>query len=174
PLRLADSLALTQFNTKDGRRQNNYQQYLVLKKISKKLTASADYTNLAGARTLRQALRADVPEFRVVDKAIVDVYERTNYTAAFGGNVSVSKSLNKMFGLTAGYAAIDRNYGDLNDDAFFHGRRAYFAAAVHPIRGFTISPMFDHGVDNNYYLPNNGHFHLAVTYDLLQNFRHAN
>jgi hypothetical protein len=154
--------------------QNNYQQYLILKKISKKLTASADYTNLAGAHTLRQALHASMPDLRVVDQANVDVYERTNYTAAFGGNVSVSKSLNKMFGLTAGYAAIDRNYGDLNDDAFFHGRRAYFAATVHPLRGFSISPMFDHGVANDYYLPNNGHFHLAVTYDLLQNFRHTN
>jgi hypothetical protein len=154
--------------------QNNYQQYLVLKKISKKLTASADYTTLAGGRTLRQALHANVAELRVVDQANVDVYERTNQTAAFGGNVSVSKSVNKVFGLTAGYAAIDRYYGDLNDDAFFHGRRAYFAATLHPVRGFTISPMFDHGVDNNYYLPNNGHFHLAITYDLLQNFRHTN
>jgi hypothetical protein len=154
---------------------NNYRQYLVMKNISKRLTASADYTVLAGAKTMREALHAKVAEAKIVDQMNVDLYERTNRTAAFGGNISASKSLNRMFGLTAGYAAIDRNYGDLNDDAFFHGRRMYIAATLHVAHGFSISPMFDHGVGNSYYLPNNGHFHLAFNYDLLQGFReHSN
>lgn len=154
---------------------NNYRQYLVMKNISKRFTASADYTVVAGARTAREALRTQVAEAKIVDQMTVDLYERTNRTAALGGNISASKSLNKIFGLTAGYAAIDRNYGDLNDDAFFHGRRAYVAATLHLTHGFSVSPMFDHGVGNSYSLPNNGHFHVAFNYDLLQSFReHSN
>lgn len=151
--------------------ENNYQQYLVLKNLSKRFTASADYTAVAGAKTIREAVTGKVPELRVVDHFTVDLYERTNHTAAAGGNVSISKSVTKVFSLTAGYAAIDRNYGDLNDDAFFHGRRAYLAATLHLPYGFAISPMFDHGVGNNYQLPNNTHFHLAFTYDLLQSLK---
>ena len=151
--------------------ENNYQQYLVLKNLSKRFTASTDYTVLAGARTFREALRGNIAELRFADQFNIDLYERTNRTAAGGGNISLSKSLTKGLGLTAGYAAIDRNYGDLNDDAFFHGRRAYLAATLHLPYGFAISPMFDHGVGNSYDLPNNTHFHLAFTYDLLESLR---
>lgn len=146
---------------------NNYQQYLLEKKINARTTASSDYTVVAGARTFREAVRVDVPEFRIADRIQADVYERTNRTAAAGGNISATKRLNRTLDAVAGYAAIDRNYGDLNDDAFFHGRRLYVAANVHLGRGFAVSPMLDHGVGNSYDLPNNSHFHVEFTYDLL-------
>lgn len=146
---------------------NNYQQYLIEKKISARAAASADYTVIAGARTFREAVRIDVPEFRIADRIQADVYERTNRTAAIGGNISAAKRISSRLDAITGYAAIDRNYGDLNDDAFFHGRRLYVAANVHLGRGFAVSPMFDHGVGNSYDLPNNVHFHVAFTSDLL-------
>lgn len=145
---------------------NNYQQYLLEKKFSSRVTGSADYTVLAGARTFRQAARVETPELKWVDTLRVDVYERTNRTAAAGGHIGLGKKLSHNFAVEGGYASIDRNYGDLNDDAFFHGRRLYATATIHLSAGFAIAPMYDHGVGNSYALPNETHFHLALTYEL--------
>jgi hypothetical protein len=145
---------------------NNYQQYLLEKKLSDRLTASTDYSVLAGTRTFRQAIRVNVPEWKAIDTLQFDMYERTNHTAAAGGHIGASKKINRALDLAGGYAAIDRNYGDLNDDAFFHGRRAYVAATVHLGAGFAVSPMFDHAIGNNYPLPNMSHFHVAFTYEI--------
>ncbi|MBV9266069.1 MAG: hypothetical protein JO061_07870 [Acidobacteriaceae bacterium] len=147
---------------------NNYQQYLLEKKFSSRVTGSADYTVVAGERTLREAAHVNLPQWKVMDNVQFDMYERTNHTAAAGGHLGVGKKLNKTVEVRGGYASIDRNYGDLNDDAFFHGRRVYMASTIHLGRGFAVTPMYDHAAGNSYVLPNDTHFHLAFTYDFLK------
>lgn len=146
----------------------NYRQFLVLKKIGETVAVSVDYTNRAGAKTFRQSVRVKTPSLGIIDGFRTDFYERTNQTAAFGGVVAAEKRIASRWRVEAGYAAIDRNYGDWNVDAFFHGRRVYAAGGLRVTAAFSGFFMINKSVGNSYVVPNGAHFHAGFSYDVLK------
>ena len=153
--------------------QSNYQQYLVEKRLSGRVSASMDYTNQWGIKTLRESIRLGVKESRVLDVVQFDSYQRTNRDRKTGFNFGLEKDLTRRLSLVGGYAAIDRNYGDLNDDAFFHGNRVYAGAQIHITPDFAVSALINRTAGEDYAVPNRTHFHLAFNYDLLRAFKRA-
>jgi hypothetical protein len=164
---LGDLNAPNMFNRFRRLGGSNYQQYLVAKKFGKRFSSSADYTNQWGSKTVRQAVHIGVAESRIFDAVQFDLYERTNGTRANGFNFGVEKSVVRRISLSGGFTAIDKNYGDLNDDAFFHGDRVYAGANVRVSKSFCVFSLVNRAVDNNYAVPNLTHFHVGINYDLL-------
>lgn len=146
--------------------QNNYQQYLVKKKL-KRFAVSADYTRLRGTNTLREAIRAKLPELHLIDSARLELYQRTNNISLYGVNfnsgagfsLSGSKTFAKRLKIEAGFASIDRNYSaytgspflaavgfSWNSDAFETGRRFYTRANLTVAPGVTLFGFATHDV----------------------------
>jgi hypothetical protein len=146
---------------------SNYQQFLVAKNLSKRVSASLDYTNQWGAKTMRESAHVTLGETHVFDAVQLDFYQRTNGDRKKGFHVGLEKAITSRVSLVGGYAAIDQNYGDLNDDAFFHGKRAYLGGTVRVTKSFSVFSLYNRATGNDYAIPNRTHFHVGFNYDLL-------
>jgi hypothetical protein len=113
----------------------NYQHYLVDKKIGARAAISADYTLESRRRTWRQALRVNIRETRLIDTVVFENYQRTNIDPDVGFAVTAEKAITRKVTVQGGYASIDLNYGPLNADRFNLGNRA-FAMVI-----FTSGPI---------------------------------
>ena len=151
----------------------NYRQFMVVKNFGDAAAVSMDYTDRAGAKTFRQSVQFKTPSLGVIDSFRVDLYERANYTSAMGGVVSAGKIIASRWHVEAGYAAIDRNYGDWNADAFFHGRRLYAATSFSITSTLSAFLLINKSVGNSYLVPNGMHFHAGFSYDVLKALRGA-
>lgn len=87
----------------------DYQQFLVAKNLGSRLTASVDYTNQWGSKTLRGVVHLAVPDARFIDAVQVDFYQRTNGDRANGFNLGLAKAISKRISVTGGFTAIDQN-----------------------------------------------------------------
>jgi hypothetical protein len=152
----------------------NYRQFLVVKKFGDRTSVSVDYTDRAGAKTFRQAVQVKVSSLGVIDSVRTDFYERTNFTSAFGGVVAAGKTIVPRWHVEAGYAVIDRNYGDWNADAFFHGRRFYASTSFKIANALSMFMLIDKSAGNSYLVPNGSHFHAGFSYDVLKALHEAN
>ncbi len=151
--------------------QSNYHQFLVSKKIGKRAVVSADYTFQSGAETLRQAVRVNTAELRVIDSLRFENYQRTDVKPDCGFAVTGEKTIFKRFNLTGGYADIDSNYGGLNSDRFNTGKRIY-AIGTYSIRPeFSISTFATRAVGNKVAIANRNRFDLVFSYNLLKSLQ---
>src|SRR5205823_10201419 len=87
--------------------QSNYHQFLVDKKIGKRAAVSADYTFESGRETLRQAVKLNLPELRVVETIRFENYQRTDVNPAYGFALYGEKTVSGGLVLGGGYARID-------------------------------------------------------------------
>jgi len=147
-------------------KRTNYNQVLVGKKVGERADLSFDYTNQWGAKTLRQGVAVRTP-WSITDTVRFDLYERVNRRSSAGAHIGASRSFWKLVGVDAGFAAIDRYYGDLNDDAFFHGRRLYAGGNVRLVKGFTLSALFNQAVGNDYAVGKKRHFEIGLGFSAL-------
>ncbi len=145
----------------------NFRQYLVSKKLGH-AEASAAYTDQWGIKTVREGVRLHLGEEHVIDSVRAEFYERTNFAASRGFNIGAGKEITKRFAMDGGYASIDQNFGDLNADAFLHGNRIYLAGEFQVTRALRMFAMVNHGVNNNYALPNRSHVDAGFVYDILK------
>jgi hypothetical protein len=124
------------FDRYDRLTQNNYRQFLVEKKLTNRVKASADYTWLGGTHTWREAVLTNVKEVRAVDSVRVELYQRTNSlqfpaflaTDGYGWAFTASKRFRKRVTLEGGYASIDQDYG-------VYALSGTYAAAAFPLNG---------------------------------------
>ena len=82
--------------------------------------------------------------------------------------MSFRKSIRKHVGVEAGFAGIDRYYGDLNSDAFFHGNRVYVGPTVDLFPGLTAFAFLNHTVHTSYDVSNKRHVEFGISYNLKQ------
>jgi hypothetical protein len=92
----------------------NYHQFLVLKRISKQISISADYTFHDGAETLRQALKISWENNRCLDALLFENYQRLDVNPAWGYSLILQKNPFKNLKLSGGFANIDQYYGIWN------------------------------------------------------------
>ncbi len=143
--------------------QVNYRQFMAEKTLSG-AHVTVDFTNQSGVKVFREGVSFKVG--KALDLVRLEAYERANATAAAGFNVSAEKRINRILALQAGFLSVDRNYGDLNSDAFFHGRRVYVGPSVNVAPNTSVFALFNHGVGNSYEITNNQHFEVGVSYDV--------
>jgi len=153
--------------------QSNYHQFLVSKKFGPRVAASADYTFQSGVETLRQAVKLDIHEAKLIDALRYEDYERLDVHPAYGFALVGEKRLNKRFTMTGGYAHIDRFYGGLNADRFNFGHRAFLLAAYAVIPEFTVSSFFDVAVNHTYAESNRFRFEVLFSYDLVKGLKRS-
>lgn len=134
------------FSRGDDLKKNNYQQYLVEKKIGVRAIASVDYSKLNGTHSMREAVVFKFPEARVIDSARFELYQRMNdvaigginYAKASGFAIAANKLIRRKVAVEAGFASIDNNYAAYsgspylttiafgwNGDTFSAGKRGY-------------------------------------------------
>jgi hypothetical protein len=154
-------------------KQSNYHQFLVSKKIGARVAASADYTFQSGAETLRQAVKLDLHEARLLDTIRFEDYERLDVHPAYGFALAGEKHLTKRFTLTGGYAHIDPFYGGLNADRFNFGHRVYVLGSYAIAPEFTVSTFYSHAVNRNYAGSNRARFEVLFSYDLVKGLKRA-
>ena len=135
--------------------------------MGRRLQASVDYTNQWGIKTVREAVNIKAGESKIIDSLQFELYQRTNQNSSNGFHIGAEKAMTERLSVGSGFVSIGRNYGDLNNDAFFHGKRFYVEAKVKITRELSISSLLNRAVANDYAVPNRTHFHLACNYDLL-------
>jgi hypothetical protein len=145
----------------------NYQHYLLDKKIGKRAGISADFTRETGRTTWRQAVNVKLREARLVDALTFEVYERTDVDPDQGFALTLEKALNRNVSMNGGYASIDPKYGPLNADRFNIGNRAFVMVT------YTFSPQLlasffiTTAVGENGVLPQRTLSNTVVTYNVL-------
>ena len=109
---------------------SNYHQFLLRKKIAKRVDSSFDYTWQTGTNTLREATIVRLNETRIFDSIRLEAYQRVNLKNFPGlpfalpvspGNgfaVSVAKKVNRHLSIDAGMADIDYGVGILTGDVY--------------------------------------------------------
>lgn len=149
-------------------KKSNYHQFLVSKNIGKRAAVSGDYTFQAGTETLREAVRVNTKELRVIDSFRFDTYQRMDVKPDFGFNLSGEKTLFKKLTLGGGFAKIDPNYGGLNSDRFNRGKRFYMNAAYALSPEFSVAAFATRGVGNNFAISNRTRMDVVFSYNLLK------
>jgi hypothetical protein len=122
----------------------NYHQFIVSKNFGERAQASADYTFVGGADILRQAVKLNTPELRVVDSLRLELYERLDGNVEGGADAGFAllgeKTLKKKWTITGGYTQIDPRYGNVNADRVFQGKHLY------GLLGYQLTPEIAVGV----------------------------
>jgi hypothetical protein len=154
-------------------KQSNYHQFLVSKKFGARVATSADYTFQAGMETLRQAVKLDLHEARLIDSLRFEDYERLDVHPAYGFALVGERRVTNRFTLTGGYAHTDRFYGGLNADRFNFGHRVFLLGSYALAPEFTVSIYYGHAVNDNYTESNRDRFETLFSYDLVKGLKRA-
>ena len=158
------------FQRGDRLMQSNYHQFLVRKKLNRRIEASTDYTFQSSAHTIREAAYVKVPETKIIDGFRFEAYQRVNrahdygrfYDAGSGFAVTGDHTFYKRYSLQAGYAEIDRNYTvysqdpytdafgfAINGDTIGLGHHVIVRANVKVNSYVTLFGFYNHGFDGH-------------------------
>jgi len=153
------------FSRGDDLKKNNYQQYLVEKKIANRAIVSVDYSELNGTHSMREGVVVKVPEAKVIDSARFELYQRmndvsiakVNYAKASGFAIYAEKLIAKKVDFGAGYASIDDRYAAYsgspylanvgfgwNGDTFSAGKRAFTKLDWKVANGVSVFGFYTH------------------------------
>jgi hypothetical protein len=152
--------------------QSNYHHFLLAKKIGKRAAVSADYTLQAGRETLREAIKVNTAELRVIDFIRFENYQRTRIRPDYGFALACQKILAQRLKLEGGYAQVDPFYGNLNADRFLSGKRVYLMGSYQLFPEFTLSTYLTQAVANHQVpVAQQTRFDLVVSYNLLKSLQ---
>jgi hypothetical protein len=124
--------------------ESNYHQFLIRKNIGKRASFSADYTFDSGTDTLRQAVKLNVPELKVVDSLRFENYERLDPRPGYGFGLTGEKKVTPKLSLIGGVTKISHTV--LNGDRYPRGTRLYLGGTYKITREFSINPIIIQGV----------------------------
>jgi hypothetical protein len=145
----------------------NYRHFLADKKFGKRAGVSIDFTSADGARTWRQGINLKIPELRVIDRVVLETYERTNRIADQGFALTLDKALHRKVSVNWGYASIDPRYGTLNADRFQIGNRAFAMVIYNISPEFLASAFITRAFGNDVPLPQRTLSNIVFTYNAL-------
>lgn len=141
----------------------NYSQLLVKKKLNEHLTATADFTDADGERTLRQGLA--IRPSSMVDLIRLEAYERVNRSRGAGGAITVEKPFGRTR-LGATFASIDDRYTALNSDRYGRGRRLAFTSTTALTPDVSLQLYVTRALDGDLAMPNRTRFDVHIRYEL--------
>ncbi len=175
--------------------QSNYHQFLVRKKITPWLEASADYTHHL-VDTWREAALVKTKWAKAVDSVRVEAYQRPKslfvdtdeYAGGSGFAITAEKVVRKKTTLQAGFANIDTNYDvysasgnnaiwafALNGDQYGMGKRPFVRATIKVTPYLSLFGFYTHLVDYDYnrdgFIWNNTALNTGVQVDFKKLFK---
>ena len=111
------------FRRLDRMNQSNYHQFLVRKKIGTRAEVSADYTFQDRVDMMREAVKVNVKESKVLDSFRFETYQRIGdntftdadgvFKQGMGFAVQGEKTIKRKVSVAGGYSQIDRDYSAL-------------------------------------------------------------
>ena len=141
----------------------NYRQLLARKKLTDRLTATADFTEDDGERTLRQA--AVIRPSKGVDLIRLEAYERVSGARAQGGALTIEKPFGRTR-LGASFASVDSRYRPVNGDRYGRGRRLSLTSTFDLGRGASLQFFVTHALDDDLAMSNRTRFDVHLRYEL--------
>jgi hypothetical protein len=138
----------------------NYGQLLLKRKLSDRLTASADFTHADGERTFRQGLA--MRPASVVDLIRLEAYQRTN---GAGGALTVEKTFGRAR-LAATFASIDDEHRPLNSDRYGRGKRLSLTGTMPITRDVSLQVFVTRALENDVAMPNRTRVDVHLRYEL--------
>lgn len=147
--------------------QGNFRQAILEKSFAKRLTATAEFSGLSGAKTMTFTGHFDLGRGFA---ATGEVYRRMSRLPDSGFHAGLAKTLGGRVTLEGGYAAVDRNFPHLNADAFFEGQRWYWTTSTRLAKGLTMFSMFNRAVNSGYSPTHRTLAFVGLGYDVLAPF----
>jgi hypothetical protein len=145
----------------------NYWQAQVVKHVSHLVSASADFTGVSGAETLRAAVALHLPKGAPVSAVRIEQYRRITNEPASGFAVIAERLVTAHARVQAGYATIDPSYGGLNGDRIQRGRRIFGTATIPLTPTVNVQLFATRAFGNDFTVTNRTRFDAVVTYDVL-------
>jgi hypothetical protein len=155
------------FERFDGLGEHKYTQVMVSKRLGDRLALSADWTSLVGISTIRNAVRLQVPEARVIDVFRFEQYARIEGDEAYGFAVAAEKRVIRRVVASGGYSDIDRFYGPLPGDRYGPGHKLF------TITRFTLTPrwgaqvFYGHAINNDFPVSSARRLDIVFTFNAL-------
>jgi hypothetical protein len=146
----------------------NYHQFMVVKKVHKHASVSADYTSQDGVQTLRQACKFTLPRNPLAESVLFEDYERLDYYPAWGYALTIQKSPTPRLVLSGGVVRIDPNNTLLNADRMGRGSRVYVTANYRLWRDFTAAFYATKAYGDMYNVTKAARYDLILTYDFMK------
>ena len=151
--------------------KSNYHQFLVRKTINKRASFSADYTFDSGTDTLRQAVKVNVPETKVVDSLRFENYQRLDPQPGYGFGLTGEKRVTSRLNIVGGVTKISHTM--FNGDRYPRGTRLFLSGTYRITRELSINPVIIQGVGP---LPTPSiprtRFEIVASYNILEALRH--
>ncbi|HUR96976.1 MAG TPA: hypothetical protein VMZ26_02795 [Pyrinomonadaceae bacterium] len=151
--------------------ESNYHQILVHKTVNKRASFSADYTFDSGTDTLRQAVKVNVPELKLVDSLRFENYERIDPQPGYGFGLTGEKKVTPKLSFIGGVTKI--SHAMLNGDRYPRGTRLFLGGTYKITRELSINPILIQGVGP---LPTAAtprtRFEIIATYNFLEALHH--
>ena len=141
----------------------NYGQVLVRKKLTERLTATADYTDEDGERTLRQGLA--IRPSRGIDLIRLEAYERVSGTRGAGGAITVEKPFGRTR-LAASFASVDDHYRPVNGDRYGRGRRFSLTSTTTVTDEVSLQVFVTRALNDELVMGNHTRLDVHVRYEL--------
>lgn len=174
PERLVDELTITAGYLGDFRDPSvtrrlhrlsviNYGQLLVKRKLTDRLTATADYTEDEGERMLRQGVT--MRPAGGIDLIRLEAYERVSGERSAGGAITVEKPFGRTR-LAASYASVDDHYRAVNGDRYGRGRRFSFTSTTALTDDVTLQFFVTRALDDDLVMGNHTRFDVHIRYEL--------
>jgi hypothetical protein len=147
----------------------NYWQAQVIKHVSSSISASADFTEVSGAETLRAAVAVHLPKGAPLSAVRFEQYRRVTIDPAYGFAVIAERPIATRARLQAGYATIDPAYGGLNGDRIQRGQRVFGTASIPLTPTLNVQLYATQAFGNDFTVTNRTRFDAVLTYDILKN-----
>jgi len=149
--------------------QNSWQAQVV-KRFGPALSASADFTEVAGAETVRAAVAIHLPAGAPLSAVRLEQYRRVTMQPATGFALAAERTIAGHARVQGGYADIDLAYGGLNGDRYQQGRRVFTMTTISIVRGLSAQIYATHAFGSSP-VSIRTRFDAVVTYDVLAAMR---
>jgi len=146
--------------------RGNYHD-LIFEKNLRRVTLSWQSTKFGGRNVVSVGSVFRLPKSSL---ARLEYYYRANFTSASGFNAGAEKALSQRITIGGGYLSVDRNFGPLNADAFWDGRKAYVSGGIKLGRGVALSGLYNRAVGNHYRPTMTSFVTAGIQYDLLSHW----
>ena len=141
----------------------NYRQVLLKRRLTDRLTATADFTDEDGERTLRQAFV--IRPRRGVDLIRVEGYERVSGPGGAGGAVTVEKPFGRTR-IAASFASVDDQYRLVNGDRYGRGTRISLTSTTALGRDVSLQVFVTRALDGDLVMANRTRVDVLIRYEL--------
>jgi hypothetical protein len=169
---LGDAAMPSVFDRYKRLESSNYYQAQVRKKFSKKVSASVDYTRASGVPTWHAATTLAI-RTPVFDSVRYEQYVRGGENAAAGFAAIADKRLGRAVNVGGGWVSIDPDFGGLNADRYFHGRRFVATAGVTLSPELAATMFFTRALASERPMTNRTRFDVVLTYNVLKSLQRA-